>query len=157
MPKLLHKRSTSYSLLIRDPHREAHQGVEMAIRIARGLFRLWIVLSVLWIGCVGAITWGQYVYYEDHSSLSSTFVICEKAKTNKECFNLLAAAGRNPFDAYDLKWGDTGWSLPGDVDVKFGGIAWEQLPVALALVPPAFVLVIGSAFVWAFRGFRSRI
>ena len=134
----------------------------MAIRIARGLFRLWIVLSVLWIGCVGAITWGQYVYYEplfkasgDHSSLTSTFVICEKAKTDKECFNFLAAAGKNPFDAYDLKWGDTG--LPGDADVKFGGIAWEQLPVALALVPPAFVLVIGSAFVWAFRGFRSRI
>jgi len=41
--------------------------------------------------------------------------------------------------------------------VKFGGIAWERLPVALALVPPAFVLVIGSAFIWAFRGFRSRI
>ena len=136
----------------------------MAIRIARRLFRLWIVLSVLWIGCVGAITWGQYVYFEpsfkasgNHSSLTSTFVICEKAKTNKECFNLLAAAGKNPFDAYDLKWGDTGWSLPDDGDVKFGGIAWERLPVALALVPPAFVLVIGSAFVWAFRGFRSRI
>jgi len=136
----------------------------MAIRIARWLIRLWIVLSVLWIGCVGAITWGQYVYFEplfkasgDHSSLTSTFVICEKAKTDKECSNLLAAAGKNPFDAYDLKWGVTGWSLPDDVDMKFGGIAWEQLPVVLALVPPAFVLVIGSAFVWAFRGFRSRI
>ena len=75
----------------------------MAIRIMRGLFRLWIVLSVLWIGCVGAITWGQYVYYEplfkasgDHSSLTSTFVICEKAKTDKECFDLLTAAGKNP-------------------------------------------------------------
>src|SRR5215472_18831951 len=110
MPKLLHKRSTSYSLLIRDPHRKARQGVEMAIRIARGLFRLWIVLSVLWIGCVGAITWGQYVSFEpwfkasgDHSSLTSTSVICEKAKTDKERFNLLRAAGKNPFDAYDLK------------------------------------------------------
>jgi hypothetical protein len=106
----------------------------MAIRIARWLFRLWIVLSVLWIACVGAITWGQYVYFEP---LFKASVICEKAKTDKECFNLLAAAGKNPFDAYDLNWSDTGWSLPGDADVKFGGIAWEQLPVALALVPPA--------------------
>ena len=29
----------------------------MAVRIARGLFRLWLVLSVLWIGAVVAVTW----------------------------------------------------------------------------------------------------
>jgi hypothetical protein len=47
----------------------------MAIRIARGLFRLWIVLSVLWIGCVGAITWGQYVYYEPISGCSTPYSV----------------------------------------------------------------------------------
>jgi hypothetical protein len=29
----------------------------MAVRVARGLFRLWLVLSMLWIGGVGATTW----------------------------------------------------------------------------------------------------
>jgi hypothetical protein len=28
----------------------------MALRVARGLFRLWLVLSVLWIGGVGVVT-----------------------------------------------------------------------------------------------------
>ena len=29
----------------------------MALRVARGLFRMWLVLSVLWIGGVGYVTW----------------------------------------------------------------------------------------------------
>jgi hypothetical protein len=29
----------------------------MALRVARGLFRLWVVLSMLWIGGVGVVTW----------------------------------------------------------------------------------------------------
>jgi hypothetical protein len=32
----------------------------MALRIARGLFRLWLVLSVLWIVAVGTMTWSQF-------------------------------------------------------------------------------------------------
>jgi hypothetical protein len=29
----------------------------MALRVTRGLFRLWLVLTVLWIGCVGTTAW----------------------------------------------------------------------------------------------------
>jgi len=32
----------------------------MALRVARGLFRLWLVLSVLWIGGVGYVTWQTF-------------------------------------------------------------------------------------------------
>src|SRR6516165_196356 len=32
----------------------------MALRIARGLFRLWLVLSVLWIGGVAVVTWRTF-------------------------------------------------------------------------------------------------
>ena len=32
----------------------------MALRVARGLFRLWLVLSVLWIGGVGVATWRDF-------------------------------------------------------------------------------------------------
>jgi hypothetical protein len=32
----------------------------MALKIARGLFRLWLVLSVLWIGGVATVTWQAF-------------------------------------------------------------------------------------------------
>jgi hypothetical protein len=32
----------------------------MALRVARGLFRMWLVLSVLWIGGVGIATWRTF-------------------------------------------------------------------------------------------------
>jgi hypothetical protein len=32
----------------------------MALRTARGLFRLWLVFSVLWIGGVGVVTWWTF-------------------------------------------------------------------------------------------------
>ena len=37
----------------------------MALRIARGLFRLWLVLSVLWIGGAGVMTWRTYPIDEE--------------------------------------------------------------------------------------------
>jgi hypothetical protein len=61
------------------------QGDHMALRVARGLFRLWLVLSVLWIG----------------------------------------------------------------------GVVFVRHGILLALVPPAFVLALGSALVWASKGFRE--
>jgi hypothetical protein len=32
----------------------------MTLQVARGLFRLWLVLSVLWIGGVGVVTWPAF-------------------------------------------------------------------------------------------------
>jgi len=40
--------------------RHLWQGLQMALRVARGLFRLWLVLSALWIGGVGVVTWREY-------------------------------------------------------------------------------------------------
>ena len=70
----------------------------MALRVPRGLFRLWLVLSVLWIGGVGVVAWME---------------------------------GRSE------------------------GLSSEKLAFLVALlVLPAFVLALGSALAWAFRGFR---
>jgi hypothetical protein len=89
-----------------DRRWENHRGaLSMALRVARGLFRLWLVLSVLWIGGVGVWTW-------------------------------LTAKNQ----AY---WGG------------LSSIEKVWVAVVLALVPPAFVLALGSALVWAFRGFRQ--
>jgi hypothetical protein len=32
----------------------------MSVRVTRGLFRLWLVFSVLWIAGVGAVTWRTF-------------------------------------------------------------------------------------------------
>jgi hypothetical protein len=138
----------------------------MAFRVARGLFRLWIVVSALWISGVAATTnWGRFLHYQPviegeqpPGRLRSTVDFCRSAKKAEECSAMLKAAGKNPYAAFDLKWTDTGWDFPDNtVMVPAEGIAWMRVwPVAgLAFIPPMAVLVIGTAFVWAIRGFRQ--
>jgi hypothetical protein len=93
------------------------------IRFGRGLFRLWLVLSVLWIGGVSVLTWPAF----------------DPAK--------LAATKEHPYT------GDF------DPDAYLEGrpqpMRWSAADAALlTLTPPVFVLALGSALVWAFRGFR---
>ena len=42
----------------------------MALRVTRGLFRLWLVLSVLWIGGMGVVTWRTFPLLGDQPPLS---------------------------------------------------------------------------------------
>jgi hypothetical protein len=94
----------------------------MTLRIARGLFRLWLILSVLWIGGVGIVTWWTF-----------------------------------PVDD---------WVYPSGAPAPSAGMFDDlirdkerrdavQFASILAFAPPAFVLALGSAFVWAFRGFSE--
>lgn len=127
------------------------------MRVARGLFRLWIVVSALWIVGVGATAnWGRLFAYQPTltaeqppGKLQSTAHICTKAKTPEECSATLEAAGKNPFDAYDLKWTDQGWDFADDTVMVPAGIVWERVwpVIRLAFIPPVVVLVIGSALV----------
>jgi hypothetical protein len=99
----------------------------MALRVARGLFRVWLVLSVLWIAGVGVMEWRTFVYeYRDVD-------VCEE---------LEAPA---PGSCLPRSYAD--WVNP-------NSRARFRFALALAFVPPAFVLVLGSALVWAFRGFK---
>jgi hypothetical protein len=80
------------------------------LRIARGMFRLWVVAAALWIAGVAATTdWGWYAFYQ--TPTDATAEICAKAKKAEECSALLTGAGRNPFDAFDLKWTDVGLGI----------------------------------------------
>jgi hypothetical protein len=88
----------------------------MALRIARGLFRLWLVLTVLWIGGVGIYAWWSFPMevppWAAFESEVASFVLAE--------------------DRRSAIW---------DASLR-------------AFLPPAFVLALGSALMWAFRGFR---
>jgi hypothetical protein len=93
----------------------------MALRVARGLFRLWVVLSAVWILFVITKTWFDVTH-------PTTLTDTEVGLTPGMFDDLIIAARTNNA-------------------LKFGA--------ALALVPPLLVLAIGSALVWAFRGFRQ--
>jgi hypothetical protein len=104
----------------------------MALRIARGLFRLWLVVSVLWIGGVGFVTWRTFPENELPS-------MCD------------LPANERPKE-FDCSWLQRVKDELVYMDKKQR--AAIQSGILLALVPPAFVLALGSALVWAFRGFQ---
>src|SRR5262245_15704474 len=97
----------------------------MALRLARGLFRLWLVLTVLWIAGVGVVRW-QTFPPEDPVRASLPY-LCE---LNKDC-----------------SWLDR---VKHQLDRERAAI---QSAFLLALLPPAFVLALGWALGWALRGF----
>ena len=97
----------------------------MATRYVRGFFRVWIVLSVLWVGCVGVKTWNKF---EDWKG----FVPDEPQP----------GAPILSFD--DL--------IPhGNIDYL---LLHAPEFISLSILPPALILAFGAASVWAFRGFR---
>jgi hypothetical protein len=102
----------------------------MALRVARGLFRLWLVLSVLWIGGVGFVTWWTVpiASFDNHAA-----VMRQELPSIEEA-NRAIEADRRAHNAL-LK---------------------EHLSRAsvFAIAPPAFVLALGAALIWAIRGFR---
>jgi hypothetical protein len=104
----------------------------MAWRIARGLFRLWLVLSVLWIGAVGVVTWRTWE--TPPWSLPS---ICDVPANERS-------------EDWDCSWFARVEAEFMDEDQR---ARWATA-ILLALLPPAFVLALGSALVWALRGFR---
>lgn len=119
----------------------------MALRLGRGLFRLWLVLSVLWIGGVAATTW--WTLPVDlcatppgglHDCDANDLIRAgQNTKLVEKEANL--RPGFDPSKPYRIPFDDLRRT-----EIKFGAAA--------AVLPPIFVLALGSAFVWAFTGFR---
>jgi hypothetical protein len=107
----------------------------MALRVARGLFRLWLVLSVLWVVGVGVVTWHTFPWLPEWATLPS---ICD-----------LPASERS--EEWDCSWlARVKAQLVMDKEQRAALLS----AILLALVPPAFALALGSALMWALRGFR---
>ena len=113
------------------------------MRITRGLFRLWVVASVLWMLFVGVMTW-------------QTWPVVLKASS--ETVVLENGHAKPPFDptrpftdaATGQTWPDA-WTLfkaqRPDAVVKGASIA---------IAPPLVVFILGMALLWVVRGFRTR-
>jgi len=119
----------------------------MALWVGMGLFRLWLVLSVLWVGGVGVTTWWTLPLDLCATPLSGLHH-CDAKHVIAAGPNVglvkPAANSKPEFDPtkpYRIPFDDSRRT-----QVKFGAAA--------AVLPPIFVLAFGSALVWAFRGFR---
>jgi hypothetical protein len=104
----------------------------MALRVARGLFRLWLVLSVLWIGGMGVVTW--------------------RTLPEKELPSMCDVPANERPEGFDCSWLQQVKEEVVFMDKKRR--AATQSGILLALVPPTWVLAFGSALIWALRGFR---
>lgn len=106
------------------------------MRLMRGFFRLWLVVSLLWIGGVAAMTWLTLPSFcPRHPSVGDV--------VDATCFTALTAQPFDP-DVFLAKF---------DAQAAVRQQAIER-SILIALMPPLGLLVVGSALIWALRGFR---
>ena len=132
----------------------------MARRIARGLFRLWIVASVMWICTVGTATWwtwpnlpGTPVPDWPGTPISKPDFDPDAYLSAKRKADAPKAWPGTPVPDEDIEWR---WCRSAsDVDCRNLGKATIQTATEIALIPPMLVLALGAGLGWAFKGFRS--
>ena len=98
---------------------------------------------MLWIGGVGVVTW-QNLPQDEYVVPPGWYVAPSEHGSDAAAPSTDKSDDLPPFDP----------SKP--YTTLHDKERWEAVRLAsvIALVPPAFVLALGSALVWAFRGFR---
>jgi hypothetical protein len=155
------------------------------MRIARGMFRLWLVLSCLWIATVATIGYSswpsstvQQAATSKDSKTSADDVLppckdndpnpfadfCRKdPKDNADDSKTYVPEYMKDASKDDPNWWDSTPELgPSAISVpaQRGNAqqSAQQLAVStaeLALIPPALILIVGIGLTWAFRGFST--
>jgi hypothetical protein len=127
---------------------EILQGAEMPLqgRTECGLFRLWIIISALWvISCSGALIFLEPV----KNSHVSPPTECARAANANECAQLLFRAGKDTFEAFGKIENESIYG-PNASEYSYARFA------LLVLAPPVVTLIFGVILASAFRSFRSR-
>ena len=126
------------------------------MRIGRGLFRFWLVLSVFWIAAVGTVvTWqnwpvDNWVPVAKMPQASAPQLQECPSSTPDHLMVVDPVSGK----CRPLMFDELSDAPPWEIKGREQRAAALKLGVALALVPPVLVLVIGSALGWALKGFR---
>jgi hypothetical protein len=146
------------------------------MNIRRGLSRLWVVVSVPWVGLVFAFhadsIWTPPLPYKDYLYVTGAkdFIAFPnpwsyyEAKKNHQVVEFdnnvrLALAPELPqadvkavAPAFHAKY-----VQPRSNEFWLARFGWLAYAAAIALIPPAILFAIGSSLVWAFAGFaRSK-
>jgi hypothetical protein len=106
--------------------------------------RLWLILSVLWIGRVGIVMW--WTLPDPRPPLES---FLEHPERNPPPAGYVVDPPSSPrADEFDPNK-----YLASKLAEERRSAIWQGS--LLAFLPPAFVLALGSALVWALKGFRD--
>jgi hypothetical protein len=112
------------------------------MRITRGLFRLWVVASVLWIASVGVMTWQTWpadwtvtkLPFDPDAYLAGKPQPFDPSKPFSDGYHTYASA--QEFVEAERR------------DAVMKG-------AAIGITPPVVVLLLGISLTWVVRGFRS--
>jgi hypothetical protein len=116
----------------------------MALRLARGLFRLWFVLTIFWFWLVWAFLapkvpnqWSGIHLQRSESRPSQC-----AGEDSYKCASILQQLGRCEGSS------ESEWCALDDADlgIEDPGPEWLRTVGEMALVPPALLLLVGSAF-----------
>jgi hypothetical protein len=100
---------------------------------SRGLFRLWLVASILWVALVAAISWQDVRgYFELRSAAQRLGPSATDPSTTTE----IARAELMVLRQLDAKWSSVVFAVGTGAGV------------------PVVIFLIGAGVLWAFRGFR---
>jgi hypothetical protein len=114
-------------------------------RTERGLFRLWIIISALWvISCSAALIFLEPV----KRAYVSPPTECARAGDANECAQLLFRAGKDPLEAFGKIENESIYG-PNASEYLYGRFA------LLVLAPPVVTLIFGVVLASVFRSFRS--
>lgn len=103
--------------------------------MARGFFRLWIVIAVAWVAVVVAVFFPTFSKWGVPPE-------CSFMMTAKQCSDELVKVGKNHFDAFD-------YGFYRGFDSQ---IVWLLIAI---VVPPAALFMLGLVMRWVVKGFRS--
>ena len=114
----------------------------------RGLFRLWVVASALWIAATAGVL--LFIGPAEHPYIAPP-AECASARDANECFEILLKEGRkNPFEATGQIGAEPTY---GPAPAPRNQYAWFA---SIILAPPTTFFALGWALIWIFRGFLPR-
>jgi hypothetical protein len=121
----------------------------MRFRIAAGLFRLWVVLSVLWLAGAGAYIIADYQDVALHD-LKQPVQFDDLIPAYEDCWDYRTSDGKQ----VDVtRFSDQALAQVAECERTMDRWAILKTGTAIALGIPIAILIVGCALVWAFRGF----
>ena len=150
----------------------------MRVNWRRGLFRIWVIASILWIGVVIAFGWqavqdpyvGSFAFIEGRGDTpwaysSTEAAAARKAKLDGTMREISVKGGAPGITYFTTEFDDNALTARMEqlAPLMVGFYAAEQernrpntiIGAGLAaIVPPIVVLILGAALFWALSGFR---
>jgi len=123
----------------------------MAVRVALGLFRLWVVFSVLWVAAAAVYIIPSYLNVPMRN-LTNSLMWDDLSDERRDCLDntKLVQGSRTETPRFRDEAAERE-VVECERTVDRWLILKSDLPVVLGI--PIAVLVLGWGFVWAFRGF----